>query len=239
MRLAVYCVASSSPSSSSADFSFLGAAAALAALAASFSALALAVAAAFRRFLYSLARAGGGRGAEVRIQSGCRAIEAPNASERRKNGIASERGGGRRRVEWPDPPRDDRGPRDSRRRSPEGPIGAARGSTSTRSRGREVLAGRHRAVDAPRDARVAVRIGRVPHLLESFSPGNSGYSFASGGAVGSDILTGGFSRTGSGAGGSGVGAGVVSVGGGVGSVCLEPSPPISLCPPRRHRPPFK
>ena len=227
MRLAVYCVASSSPSSSSADFSFLGAAAALAALAASFSALALAVAAAFRRFLYSLARAGGGRGSGVRIQSGCRAIEAPNASERRKNGIASERGG-RRRVEWPDPPRDDRGPRDSRRRSREGPIGGARRSTSTRSRGREVLAGRRRAVDAPRGARVAVRIGRVPHLLESFSPGNSGYSFASGGAVGSDILTDGLTRTGSGAGGSGVGAGVVSVGGGVGSVCLEPSPPISL-----------
>ena len=93
MRLAVYCVASSSPSSSSADFSFLGAAAALAALAASFSALALALAAALRRFLYSLARAGGGRVQGVRVQSGCCAIEAPNAFERRKTALRASVGG--------------------------------------------------------------------------------------------------------------------------------------------------
>ena len=66
------------------------------------------------------------------------------------------------------------------------------------------------------------------YLLLSFSPGNSGYSFASGGAAGSDMVGFAVAFTGGGAAftGSGAGSGTDEGSGGVGSCCLESFPPI-------------
>lgn len=75
------------------------------------------------------------------------------------------------------------------------------------------------------------------YLLLSFSPGNSGYSFASGGAVGSDMVGFAVSFTGWGGAftGSGAGSGTVEGSGGVGSCCLESFPPIGEWRGRRWR----
>jgi len=72
------------------------------------------------------------------------------------------------------------------------------------------------------------------YLLLSFSPGNSGYSFASGGAVGSDMVGFAVSFTGGETAftGSGAGFGTDEGSGGVGSCCLESFPPIGEW---RHR----
>ena len=88
----------------------------------------------------------------------------------------------------------------------------------------------------PRTTRCARKTRRVhgAYLLLSFSPGNSGYSFASGGAVGSDMVGFAVSFTGGETAftGSGAGFGTDEGSGGVGSCCLESFPPIGEW---RHR----
>ena len=198
MRLAVYCVASSSPSSSSADFSFLPRGGSLGRLGRLLLSLGLGVGGRLEALLVLAGARGRGR-----VQ-GCEFSRGVARSRRRTRssarGIASERGRGGGALVGIHA-RDDRGPR--------GRLAEA-GVRGTDQRGElidiDAFARSQGSRGSPPRGRRASgrarrrRIGRMPHLLESFSPGNSGYSFASGGAVGSDILTGGFSRTGSGRG---------------------------------------